>query len=99
MKTLRISFKTNKPTGRYNSFYSAEHIVKVNGKQIGVINDGDWSIRLMVIKDGDRFTDNNPNCNWKWITLSQKSETFDAAKVFLRAFIEIIDSKYPLRYA
>lgn len=92
----KFTFKTNKSTGSYSSFYPDEHVIKFDKKQVGLIEDKTWTIRLMVVKDGDRFYDDNPNCDWKWITLANKSTSLDEAKNWLNQYCETIINKYPL---
>lgn len=92
-----FKFKTEKPTGRYRSFYKSEHKILLNGNQVGSIDDGDgYSIRLMVIKE-DVNEDGNPNCEWKWIKLKKQSDTLDDAKEFVNANFQTIISKYKLK--
>jgi hypothetical protein len=50
----------------------------------------------MVMKT-ETITDNNPNCDFKWITLNKKSSSLEEAKEFLNANIELILIKYTLR--
>ena len=95
-KQMKFTFKTIKPTGRYRSFEANNHHIKLKRKQLGSIDDKfPHSIRLMVVKK-DILEDGNPNCNWKWITLSKKSDSIKEAKEFLNNNIEGIMNKYTL---
>jgi len=94
----KFTFKTEKPTGRYRSFYSSSHHIKLKGFEVGSINpEKPFKIRFMVMKNGTTITDDNPNCKWKWITLKHESETLEAAKEWLNANIEGIKKNWPLR--
>jgi len=76
MKATKFTFKTNKPTGKYHSFFETFHYIKLNGLQVGSIDDkAPHKIRLMVILE-----DGNPNCDWKWIKLKHESVSLQDAK-------------------
>jgi hypothetical protein len=92
----KFTFKTNKSTGRYRSFYSDTHDIKLNKKLVGHINDKfPFTIRLVVIKS-DINEDKNPNCQWKWITLVHISNSLQEAKIWLNENAELIQKKYNL---
>lgn len=92
----KFTFKTEKPTGKYASFQSANHIIKLDGKQVGTIDDkAPFTIRLMVIKN-DLLEDGNKNCIWKWITLAKISENLDDAKKFVNDSFITLNKKYKL---
>jgi hypothetical protein len=95
-KVKKFTFKSDKPTGRFSSFYNTYHNIKYNGNVIGSITHDTFAIRLMVMKT-ETITDNNPNCDFKWITLNKKSSSLEEAKEFLNANIELILIKYTLR--
>ncbi len=91
-----FAFKTDKPTGRYRSFESDNHLIKLNKVVVGSIDSEiPFKIRLMVIKK-DILEDGNPNCNWKWITFKRKSESLEEAKEFLKTNYELITKNYNL---
>jgi len=92
----RFTFKTEKTTGRYKSFFPDTHYIKYKGHQVGGIMDAKpYQIRLMVIKE-DIMEDGNTNCKWKNIFLAKKSESLDEAKLWLNENIEKILCKYEL---
>lgn len=94
----KLSFKTERPTGRYRSFSSDYHYIKLDGKKIGQIeDDAPHKIRLMVMKN-DVITDNNPNCDWKWITLKRDSASIEDAKEFVQRNIDELIKKYQFHY-
>ncbi len=94
----KFTFKTTKPTGRYRSFDSDMHEIKLKGFVVGSISpDKPFKIRLMVVKNGTTIKDDNANCPWKWIALKHESESLDAAKEWLNANIEGIKKNWPLR--
>lgn len=96
MAKQKFTFKTDKPTGRYSSFFNEHHTIKIGGKNVGSIgHDHPFRIHLMVTKD-DINSDGNPNCPWRRVALAKDSETLQAAKDFLNAHIEAIKSKFKL---
>lgn len=92
-----LTFKTTKTTGRFRSFYGSQHDIKIKGQCVGEILDQEWKIRIMVIKE-DINENGNPNCYWKWITLSKKSESLQEAKQFLLENWSLIENKYKIAY-
>jgi len=92
-----FTFKTEKPTGRYRSFYNDIYNIKLKNKVVGLITpEIPHKIRLHVVKDGIKFKDNNPNCEWMWITLKVEFKTVDEAKEFLKRNFTGIIQKYNL---
>ena len=80
---MKFTFKTEKPSGKYRSFFDDHIDIKYNKKVVGEITPKfPHKIRLMVIKN-EKITDNNPNCNWKWITLKKDFESIDEAKLWI----------------
>lgn len=95
-KRHRFVYKTEKPTGRYSSFFSKSHYIKIKKEVCGSIDDAPpHKIRFQVIKD-NILEDGNRNCPWKWIILKKESESLQEAKDFLDANIEKIMQKYKL---
>jgi hypothetical protein len=43
----------------------------------------------MIIKN-NIMEDNNPNCEWRWLTLKKKSDSLQEAKDWLNENIEVI---------
>lgn len=98
-KKQKFTFKTERPTGAFNSFFPKKNEIKLNRKVCGLIEDDiPHQIRLMVIKS-DINEDGNPNCKWKWIKLGKKSESLQEAKDFLNENIETIMAKYNLHFS
>ena len=94
---MKFTFKTDKPTGQYSSFYPNQNYIKLKGIKVGVIGDKlPHRIRLMCYKK-DITEDGNPNCKWEWITLKHKSTTLKEAKEFLNKNIDAILSLYDIR--
>jgi hypothetical protein len=92
----KFTFKTEKSTGQYRSFFQDHHYVKLNKIQVGMIGDeAPYRIRLQVIKS-DITEDGNLNCEWKWITLKKNSESVADAKTWLNENITTILEKYNL---
>lgn len=79
----KFTFKTIKPTGRYKSFSSPDHEIKLNGVRVGSINNSpNHIITLMVLKK-DINEDGNPNCVFKNVRLTVKNDTLQGAKDYL----------------
>jgi hypothetical protein len=94
MKLKKFTFKTTKPTGRYRSFESHYHAIKLNKIVVGYISDKiPHTIHLMVIKK-DINEDGNKNCPWKWIKLKKESQSLEEAKNFLNEILEKIHSTF-----
>lgn len=90
---MKFTFKTEKPQGKWGWLYSKTHHIKLNKIEVGLIDDGSWIIRLMVLKD-DINEDGNPNCKWKWVNLKRKNKSLDDAKSFLNNNVDAIKNKF-----
>lgn len=88
----KFTFKTEKQTGRYKSFFTPWHYIKLNGKQVGSIEHKSWRIRLMVYDEKLE----NTNCKWKWITLKKEPTSLQDAKDWLLNSQKTIEEKYKL---
>ena len=87
----KFTFKTEKPTGRYSSFYDPTHHIKLNGKECGYITAKTFKIKLMV---------DVPNYEtWKWITLAKKFDSLDEAKKWLNDNHEKIQTQFKIHTA
>ncbi len=78
----KFTKKTDKPTGRYRSFYDPIHHIKYNKKEVGSIEHKTWRIKLKVVKNA-KITDDNPNCPWKMITLKYRPSSLEDAMDYL----------------
>ena len=100
---MKFTFKTHKATGRFRAFQSDSHDIKLKGKVVGAITDtkrsedDKFKIRFMV-KKGEKYNDNNTNCDWMWVQLKRKFETLDEAKEYLRENTEEIAKTLTLHY-
>jgi len=99
-----FTFKTEKATGKYRSFYSDDVYIKFRKKVCGEIIERKtddqkriYKIRLQVIKD-DKITDDNPNSIWKWITLTKEFDIVDDAKTWLKENKDGIFNKFNLYF-
>ena len=93
---MKFTFKTNKSTGKYRSFYPDSCDIKLEGKVVGSIYHADKvRIQLMVVKN-DITEDKNRNCIWKNIFLAKTFNDLNEAKNFLNEHIEQIMLKYKL---
>jgi len=93
---MAFTFKTKQPEGKWKSFYKPTYHIKLNKKEVGLINaDLPHKIRLQIIKT-DLNEDGNPNCSWKWITLKKESSNLQEAKDFLNSNFEAVLRQYNL---
>lgn len=96
MATKKFTFKTVKPTGKYKSFDSDTHYVKLNKLQVGTIDDKKpHLVRLMVKKAPESITKENP-CKWRWIILKKEHESLDAAKTWCNEVFDGILKQFEL---
>ena len=89
---MPFTFKTEKSTGRYRSFYPDAHYIKMDKKQVGKINDKDFTIRLMVQKE---VTKEDP-APFKWITLKHVEPSLLETKAWLNKNFTAITTQYQL---
>jgi len=89
----KFTFKTDKPTGRYSSFFNSTHHIKLNKENIGSIGDkAPYRIGFRVIK-ADIMEDGNPNCEWRWVRFKVEFKSLDEAKTFVNdRFVEICET-------
>ncbi len=91
-----FTFKTEKSTGRWRSFYPDTHIIKIKGAEVGRIDDNrPHKISLMVFND-DLLKDGGVNCDWKWITLKKESNSVAEAKEWLKGVYKPLSEMYRL---
>lgn len=91
-----FTFKTEKSTGKWRSFYPDHHYIKLKNGKVGSIDDNfPHKIRLAVFKD-DINEDGNPNCQWRWITLKKESQSVSEAKAWINGAYKSIVDKYKL---
>ena len=92
----KFTFKTEKETGRYASFYTPTVEIKLNKIIVGAI---DWvfphKINLMIMKD-ENHTDIHPNCPWMWIKLKKEFNSVDEAKEFIRTNNDLLQKQFNL---
>ena len=92
-----FTFKTEKATGSYASFFPHTHYIKLKKRVVGQIDDETpYKIRLKIKKE-DINEDGNPNCDWRWITLKKESQSLDEAKQFLKDNYAFITHRYKLK--
>lgn len=93
VKPKQFTFKTEKSTGRYRSFYPDQHLIKLQGKEVGTISDDlDHKIRLMVKKEP---TKEDP-APFRWAYLKGTFPNLMEAKYFLQANFEKITTQFDL---
>jgi hypothetical protein len=92
-KPTQFTFKTEKSTGRYRSFYPDSHYIKLQGKQVGSISDDlDHKISFMVKVEP---TTDKP-ANFKHVTLTRQFTNLMEAKYYLNANFEKIIQQFDL---
>jgi hypothetical protein len=93
MTAKRFTFKTEKSTGRFSSFYPDVHHIKLNKIECGYITDKKpHLIKLQVLNERP----GNLNCKWRWVTLVAEFWTLEEVKAFLNANFEMINKKYTI---
>jgi hypothetical protein len=94
----KFTTKTTQPTGRYRSFDSAMHEIKLNGICVGTISDKKpYHIKLRVTKEeADKINDKDPNCEWKRITLKKEFESVNEAKEWVKENSERIQTQFKI---
>lgn len=95
---MKVTFKTEKPKGKWAWLDNPTTYIKVDKQNIGNFDTDEndkITIRLRIIKD-DINSDGNPNCTWKWIQLKKVSDTLEEAKQFVIDHIKVISEKYNL---
>lgn len=94
MKATKFTFRTDKSTGKWRSFYPDSHYIKLNGIDVGQIsNESPYAILLRIIKD-DINSDGNPNCEWRWAKLKVENKSLADAKNWLNEHFESLSTKY-----
>lgn len=86
---MKFTFKKNVPIGQFRSFEKFSTDIKLNGKIVGLINEGDgfnnWSVRLRL-KDESAL-------GWKWARLKARFESEAKAREFLNENFETLLNK------
>jgi len=86
----KFTFKTDKPTGRYRSFFDPIYEIKYNKSVVGTISPKPpHRVRLMV--------SDLPDGHWRWVQLKYRGETLPETKAWLLENQEAIMEKYHLR--
>ncbi len=101
---MGITFKRHaKMTGLAGVGYSHQSVdIKLNGKKIGLIvaptwqtPDRKWYISFNVMK---LVPDENPNCDWKSIRFTERFETEDLARQYVKDNWQKIADKYKFKF-
>lgn len=79
----KFTFKTERPTGRYRSFWPEYHKIRFGKTEVGQIIDKEWKIRLIVMKEDINEDPNDTFCDFKWITLKKEFASLQEAKDWL----------------
>jgi hypothetical protein len=94
----KFTFKTEKATGAYSSFYPDTIYIKHNRVKVGSIDsEKPHKISLQIYKK-DIMEDKNPNCEWRWAHFKKEFETIDVAKQWLNDNREEIFKIYRIYY-
>jgi len=97
MAAKKFTFKKEKG-GAYDVYDTT--IIKLAGKECGTIVGNQlngYKVHVMVTKN-DVFTDDNPNCAWKWITIARKFPKESDARAALNDCFDSIVAKFPLHF-
>ena len=94
---MSFTFKTVKETGKYASFFTPQHNIKLKKSVVGEImqtrnRDDEFKIRLAITKEPTKAEP----APFKWITLAAKFETLEEAKVWLNKNFNRITSQFDL---
>ncbi len=80
----KFTFKTSKGSGKFASFFTPSHHIKLKKIDVGSIeHEAPHRIKLQV-KKKDIMEDGNKNCPWKWITLKREFTSVDETKKYLQ---------------
>ena len=88
----KFTFKIERSTGRYSSFFSDCMHIKLNQKEVGSVSNKDFKIRFKIKKEP---TKEEP-ASFKWIALKGEFKSFQEVKEFVKFHSETIQSKYDL---
>lgn len=95
-KSKKFTFKTERPTGKYKSFFDTYILIKLDGKIVGFFSGGESkTIGFHVVKD-DILEDNNPNCVWMNKFIKKPSTDIQEVKEFLNNHFQEIINKFNL---
>ena len=101
---MKVTFKKHaQMTGLAGIGYSHPNVdIKINKKIIGEIvgptwqtPDGKWGISFCVMK---KEPDDNPNCDWKNISLKARLDSEEDARKFVEEYIDQISERYTFYY-
>jgi hypothetical protein len=99
----KFTFKTEKETGKFSSFFQPIHLIKLNRSIVGEISHPEGfhpihKISFMVMKDKNDLLkpNNNKNCNWKRIIFKAEFNSVDEAKQFIRDNNDKIQNQFNL---
>jgi len=96
---MKFTFKKVSRDGRYSSFNKKWTDIKLNKKICGYLTkeaNKKWVVRFMIVKD-ENNTDDNLNCDWKWIRFAIRFETEEGARTWLNIKADYICERYNLR--
>jgi len=92
----KFTFKKNKGTFPH---YHDIHDIKLKKNIVGFIDQIEldkFKVRFMVVKDGDKFDDNNPNCSWMWVTLKKEFNDVNECRQWLNDNFKTIMGNFKL---
>jgi hypothetical protein len=100
---MDVTFKKHpKEKGLAHVAYPYQNVdIKLDKKRIGELcapswQDTNWRIMLSVMKTE---TDDNPNCNWKNITLKAKFSDEETARIWVKDNIDTLSKVYTFNYS
>ena len=96
---MKFTFKKHIPTGRYRSFETENHDIKLAKQIVGYISEDSYRSN---IKFEERFSvsfaiiDDTKNCGWKWIILKKRFGNAEDARTFVNMNAEKIQEQLNL---
>jgi len=101
---INITFKKHPAqTGLSGVGYPYQSVdIKIKKKRFGIINAPNWQTEgnvwkiMIAIKKPE--PDDNPNCDWKWITFKKDFEDETQARTYIQESIVGIMKKFELHY-
>lgn len=101
---MKFTFKKQpRMTGLMGVGYPWQSVnIKLHKKVVGVIkapnwttSDNFWRIAFSVMKTEP---DENPNCAWKWVSLSKKFDSEQEARSFIIENFEQLQKQFPFHF-
>jgi hypothetical protein len=101
MKHSDFTFKTDKPTGKYKSFFDSQYLIKYKKVEVGYFSkkyrEGKDVFRVnFKVWKNENDLEKEPNCKWKWVTFKKEFFSLEEAKMWINEIKETIWEKYDI---